>query len=412
MSGKHLGSIMNKPSTISFILEFVIFTILVFLFEYIWSLSQESVIFLMVIFCFSWLFRYQRSSMLLEYYTHIIAVTVLCLIVLIIVSLALRKASHTLLVGGCAILSWFLIVTLARFIIIRVFGHPYHILIHPDLLHKAALSQKVKLLARSKVSPNDLKKAQAIIVERKYHYQEDWNQLIFHASQHDIPVITISAYEELIEQRLSLAQLNESWMYAGFSIPLWYRWLKNIIEFFVALVMLPVLLSIFLVVSLVILITMGRPIFYTQKRMGLNNKTFSVYKFRSMVNNADKIGETKTDDVRITKFGVFMRKFRIDELPQFINILKGDMCLIGPRPEWVETAQNFEEEIPLYRLRHVVKPGITGWAQVTQGHTIGADGNYEKLQYDLYYVKHYSFMLDLKIVFKTIYTILTGFGAK
>lgn len=405
---------MNKSSTISFLLEFAIFALLVFLFQYVWSLSQESITFLMVIFCFSWLFRYRRSTMLLEYYTHVVVVTILCLIILTVVALALRKFSSVFLVGSFAIVIWLLIVTVARFIIIRAFCHPYRVLIHPDLLHKAALSNKVNLVAKSKVMPSDLKKLQAIVVERKYHYQEDWNQLIFHASQHDIPVITLSAYEELIEQRLSLAQLNESWMYAGFSIPLWYRWFKNCVEFSFALILLPLLLIIFLAVALIILVTMGRPIFYTQSRVGISGKPFKIYKFRSMVKNSEAKGAqfASTNDMRVTKFGAFIRKFRIDELPQFINILKGDMSLIGPRPEQQVFVEQFSEQIPLYQLRHMVRPGITGWAQVSQGYASDVDETKLKLQYDLYYVKHYSFILDLKIVFKTIYTIFTGFGAK
>ncbi|WP_440993928.1 sugar transferase [Cysteiniphilum litorale] len=403
---------MNKSSVVSFILEALVFVLLVWAYEYIWSLSQESIVFMIVIFCFSWLYRYQRSTRLLEYYSHIIIVSLFFFVIVALVTIVLRKASHVFLVGGCAIISWLMIVCIARFVIIRAFGHPYRILMHPQLMSKVAMSHKVKLIQKAEVTPHDLKTIDAIVVDRKFQYSNNWNQLIFHASQHDIPVFTLTAYEELIEQRLSLSQLQENWMYAGFNIPLWYRLLKNSLEFLLSLILLPLLIVVFALVGVIILITMGRPIFYMQSRMGFNNKPFKVYKFRSMVKNADKSGETVAGDMRVTKFGAFMRKFRIDELPQFLNILKGDMSLIGPRPEWIETARQFEKEIPLYRLRHIVRPGITGWAQVTQGHTTGADGNYEKLQYDLYYVKHYSLIMDLKIVMKTIYTILTGFGAK
>ncbi|WP_208123238.1 exopolysaccharide biosynthesis polyprenyl glycosylphosphotransferase [Facilibium subflavum] len=379
-----------------------------------WSLSEESQVFLIVIFIFSWLFRYQRSVMLLEYYTHVIVVTVLFLFIVTAVTVVMRKASHVFLVGSCAIISWFFIVNIARFCIIRAFGHPYRVLIHPDLLNKACMSHKVKLVSKPKVTPQDLKRVHAIVVDRKYAYQDDWDLLIFHASQHDIPVLTIGTYEELIEQRLSLAQLNENWMYAGFSIPLWYRLLKNTLEFILALLLLPLLGLVFAIVACIILITMGRPVFYTQYRIGINGKEFKIYKFRSMIKDSEKNGAqlAKTKDTRITKFGAFMRKFRIDELPQFINILKGDMSLIGPRPEQKVFVEKFSKEIPLYRLRHLVRPGLTGWAQVTQGYTSDQDQTKLKLQYDLYYVKHYSLILDLKIVFKTIYTILTGFGAK
>ena len=133
-----------------------------------------------------------------------------------------------------------------------------------------------------------------------------------------------------------------------------------------------------------------------------------------MVNSSEKDGAkmASSNDMRVTKFGAFMRKFRIDELPQFINIIKGDMSLIGPRPEQEVFVNQFSRKIPLYNLRHLVRPGVTGWAQVSQGYANNEDETKTKLQYDLYYVKHYSIGLDLKIVFKTIYTILTGFGAK
>ncbi|TNF69090.1 MAG: sugar transferase [Gammaproteobacteria bacterium] len=403
---------MNKSSVLIFILELAIFIGFMLVYQTHFGLSQESRVFLIAIFSFSWLFRYQRSVMLLEYYTHVIMVLVLFIVIVVLVTLTLDRSSHVFIVGITTIISWFFIVCIARFAIIYAFGHPYKIIIHPDILDEVALNYKIKLITKAKVTENDLKEAQAIIINKKYPYQKDWEQLILHASQHDIPVLTVGTYEELIEQRLSLDQLNENWMYAGFSIPLWYRWFKGVIEFLFALVLLPLLLLIFIVVTVIILITMGRPILYTQYRMGLNNRPFKVYKFRSMIQNADREGETEDADQRITAFGQLIRKFRIDELPQFINILKGDMSLIGPRPEWIETAQQFEKDIPLYRLRHIIKPGITGWAQVTQGHAIGAEGNFKKLQYDLYYVKHYSLIMDLRIVLKTIYIIITGFGAK
>ena len=132
-----------------------------------------------------------------------------------------------------------------------------------------------------------------------------------------------------------------------------------------------------------------------------------------MVNNADKLGTkwTLKDDERITKIGKWLRKFRFDELPQLINVLKGDMGLIGPRPEAVELVQTFKEEIPFYEYRYLVKPGITGWAQVNQGSTASVEESLEKLQYDLYWIKNRSFWLDLKIIFKSIKVIFTGFGA-
>ena len=117
-------------------------------------------------------------------------------------------------------------------------------------------------------------------------------------------------------------------------------------------------------------------------------------------------------DMRITKFGHFIRKTRIDELPQFLNILKGDMSLIGPRPEQLSFVEQFNESIPFYRYRHIVRPGLSGWAQVMQGYASDEDETRVKLEYDFYYIKNFSLALDLLIILKTIQTILTGFGAR
>ena len=118
------------------------------------------------------------------------------------------------------------------------------------------------------------------------------------------------------------------------------------------------------------------------------------------------------NDMRVTRVGKFIRKTRIDELPQFFNVLKGDMSLIGPRPEQKVFVDQFEQEIPFYNYRHIVKPGITGWAQVTHGYAGDADETRVKIEHDFYYIKHISFSLDILIVFKTVKTMLTGFGAR
>jgi lipopolysaccharide/colanic/teichoic acid biosynthesis glycosyltransferase len=121
---------------------------------------------------------------------------------------------------------------------------------------------------------------------------------------------------------------------------------------------------------------------------------------------------TEENDPRITKIGRVIRKFRIDELPQFINVLRGEMALIGPRAEAASSAEELQKEIPLFHYRHIVRPGITGWAQVTQGYASGVEGTREKLAHDFYYVKNLSIWLDLDIVIKTLKTMLTGFGAR
>lgn len=149
-------------------------------------------------------------------------------------------------------------------------------------------------------------------------------------------------------------------------------------------------------------------LFYTQERVGKNGKIFQILKFRTMINNAEKKGAafSTTNDRRVTPFGKFMRKTRIDEIPQFVNILKGEMAVIGPRPERPFFVKEIAEIMPFYETRHVIKPGLTGWAQVNYSYGESLEDSLIKLQYDLYYIKHRSVFLDLDITIRTISTVL------
>ncbi len=154
------------------------------------------------------------------------------------------------------------------------------------------------------------------------------------------------------------------------------------------------------------------PIIFAQKRVGLKGEEFVCYKFRSMIPDAEKEKPqfASKDDPRVFKWGAFMRKTRIDELPQLWNVIKGDMHMIGPRPErkyWIEI---FEKNIPYYNLRHIVKPGITGWAQVCYPYGTNEEDAYQKLMYDLYYIKNWSLWLEVKTIFKTIWVMIGGKG--
>jgi lipopolysaccharide/colanic/teichoic acid biosynthesis glycosyltransferase len=150
------------------------------------------------------------------------------------------------------------------------------------------------------------------------------------------------------------------------------------------------------------------PLFYTQERVGKNGAIFKIYKYRTMVKNAEANGAvfTTANDSRITPFGKFLRKTRLDEFPQFLNILNGDMAIIGPRPERPIFVNEIAEVMPFYETRHVIKPGLTGWAQVNYAYGDSIDDSLVKLQYDLYYIKHRSIFLDINIIIKTFSTVL------
>ena len=156
------------------------------------------------------------------------------------------------------------------------------------------------------------------------------------------------------------------------------------------------------------------PVIFRQTRLGEGGRHFTIYKFRTMRNDAESTGAVwaAQDDPRITKLGKLMRKTRLDELPQLANVLMGDMSIVGPRPERPEFLEQLHEAVPFWTRRHLVKPGITGWAQVRRGYTADADGTAEKLAYDLWYLRHRSLVIDLAICVKTFTTCLTGSGAR
>ncbi|WP_144499540.1 exopolysaccharide biosynthesis polyprenyl glycosylphosphotransferase [Bacillus sp. FDAARGOS_235] len=190
-----------------------------------------------------------------------------------------------------------------------------------------------------------------------------------------------------------------------------YLGIKYIIDFIFSLFGVIVASPIILIFSLLIILESPGSPFYFQERLGLNGNKFSVIKLRSMRNDAEKNGAkwAEKNDPRITRIGLFIRKTRIDELPQLFNILKGDMSLVGPRPERSIFTEKFEKEVPGFKKRLMVKPGLTGWAQVNGGYEITPK---EKLELDIYYINRASIMLDLKIILKTIKVVITGDGAR
>lgn len=187
-----------------------------------------------------------------------------------------------------------------------------------------------------------------------------------------------------------------------------YLLVVRILEIFISLCGIAVTIGLLPLILIGNLLGNRGKVFYTQDRIGKNGETFKILKFRTMVKNAESNGAvfTTSNDSRITSFGKFLRKARIDEFPQFINILKGDMGVIGPRPERPVFVKEIAEVMPFYETRHVIKPGLTGWAQVNYSYGETIDDSLIKLQYDLYYIKHRSIFLDINIVFKTFSTIL------
>lgn len=203
---------------------------------------------------------------------------------------------------------------------------------------------------------------------------------------------------------------NELWQTDGNPA---YDLAKRLIDVGVVLALLPLWLPLALLVACGVKIDSPGPALFSQRRTGMHGQSFRIWKFRSMRHEAqDSPQFAQANDPRITRFGHWIRRTRLDEIPQLFNVLMGHMSLIGPRPEQDGFVQQFAEQMPSYPYRHLVRPGLTGWAQVQQGYAASADETAIKLSYDLYYITHYSLAMDLLIVFKTIQTVLTGRGAR
>ena len=191
----------------------------------------------------------------------------------------------------------------------------------------------------------------------------------------------------------------------------YYEFIKRIIDVILAFIGLIVASPIMAIISIAIKLESRGPVFYCQERVGKNGRVYTMYKLRSMYENAEENGAqwAEEDDPRVTKVGKFIRRTRLEELPQLFNVLKGDMSLVGPRPERPIFTYQFNEQIPGFINRLQVKPGLTGWAQVNGGYKLTPA---EKLEYDLYYIENRTIWLDIKIMLKTIMVVLTGKGAR
>ena len=234
-----------------------------------------------------------------------------------------------------------------------------------------------------------------------------------------VNVLDLVTFFERRVGKIRLDMLNPSWLYLseGFDLGTFRRIGKRIFDILIALMLLPIALPFAVMVALAIFIESGGrgSVLYSQVRVKQYGEPFKIYKFRSMVTNAEKDGVAQwasKNDSRITRVGQIIRKGRLDELPQLFNVLNGDMSFVGPRPERPEFVEKLAKEVPYYEERHRVKPGLTGWAQVcySYGDTVG--DSVEKLQYDLYYVKNYSLLLDLLILLQTAEVVLLGKGAQ
>jgi len=232
-----------------------------------------------------------------------------------------------------------------------------------------------------------------------------------------VSIVDLPTFFERETGLIQLMTLSKSWLVfsEGFYKSFRRRLLKQVFDISVSAVMLVATLPVMLLAALAILIETGRPILYRQKRVGERGQVFEILKFRSMRVDAEKDGVARwarENDDRVTRVGRFLRLTRIDELPQLVNVLRGDMSFVGPRPERPPFVTELTRNVPVYATRHSVKPGITGWAQICYPYGASMDDAVKKLQFDLYYVKNHSLFLDLVIIFQTAQVVLFGKGAR
>ncbi len=232
-----------------------------------------------------------------------------------------------------------------------------------------------------------------------------------------VKVMDLTSFYEREMGVLKVDNLRASWLIfsQGFDQGLVRDMIKRSFDVLASLVLFILTLPILLLAMLAIFLESGRPIFYRQERVGQGGVPFMILKLRTMVQDAEKDGKPRwagQNDARITPVGRFLRRTRIDELPQLINVLRGDMSFVGPRPERPFFVRHLLEDIPYYDVRHSVKPGVTGWSQVRYPYGASVEDSLAKLQYDLYYVKNHSLFLDLLILIDTVQVVLLGKGAR
>lgn len=266
-------------------------------------------------------------------------------------------------------------------------------------------------------SPDDkLGDIGCVVADFRADLPDAWERRLSDYALNGVIVYHVKQLHEGLTGKVRIEHLSENSF--GSLVPLAaYVKVKVIADIIVSLLVLPIVLPMMAIVAILVKLDSPGPVIFRQQRVGYRGTPFTVYKIRTMTDghgglDARRSAITVENDRRVTGIGRFLRRMRIDEVPQILNVLKGEMSWIGPRPEACSLAEWYEAELPFYRYRHVVRPGITGWAQVNQGHVSEVAEVREKLENDFYYIKFFSPWLDLLIVVRTISAVLTGFGSR
>lgn len=252
----------------------------------------------------------------------------------------------------------------------------------------------------------------ALMVDRNAMADPERTRTLSQLKLTHVRMYSVERIGEMLTGRVGLAHIDENFL-DDYAKHYFYGFFKRLLDIVAVVALAPLALPLSVFVALAVRMESRGPAVFRQARVGLFGRPFVMLKFRSMTTEEDAPAKFATkQDPRVTRVGRVIRKYRLDEIPQLWNVLTGDMSLIGPRPEQVPMVEQFAQSIPYYPYRHLVRPGLSGWAQVQQGYVGTHEETVTKLSYDLYYVKHCSFALDLLIAIKTLRTLLTGYGAR
>ena len=267
------------------------------------------------------------------------------------------------------------------------------------------IGQMKQLINKNKISN--------IILTADPHYSDNLRSALFDCLPLKINYISLPNFYEAITGKIPLDAINQMWFLENLNegSKSWFNKIKRFYDFILAVLILLITLPFWLLIALIIKMESRGPVFIIMPRLGQDNKIFNLIKFRTMKEEGNDRSPTIANDPRITKFGSFLRKTRLDEVPQMINVIRGEMSFVGPRPERPELALELEKQIPFYRERLLVKPGLTGSDQISgEYHSPIREDSLKKLQYDLFYIKNRSLYLDISIILKTIATVLSRKG--
>lgn len=282
----------------------------------------------------------------------------------------------------------------------------------PDWLKNSSVHQMKNM--QELFSYLERSETHTIVVSEDWYRSRDIHQHLYSLFPRGVRMYQLSTFWEQIEETIPVNATDELWFLQNMSRGPYtpYHKLKRVFDLLFVVVLSPVFIALALFTALLVRVSSRGPVIFTQTRTGIGEHPFTLYKFRSMRIDAEEKGAVwaEENDPRVIPIGNFIRRFRLDELPQLINVLKGDMSVIGPRPERPEFVEKLSVGIPHYSLRHLVKPGLTGWAQVKYRYGASVEDSERKLMYDLYYVKNISPVLDIKIALKTILTIVSRNG--